>query len=80
MPKPSPGVYARRNSADIPARLPDGSDALDSVADVLRRHRGEPAAGELYPGESDGGASGGVSGPGATGGPGRARGEGGAQR
>ena len=79
-PLPSPGVYARRNSADVPARLPDGSDAPDSVADVLRRHRARPAAGELEPGETDGDAGGGSRGPGATGGPGHARDEGGARR
>ncbi|OAH63766.1 NADH:ubiquinone oxidoreductase subunit J [Dietzia cinnamea] len=47
-PLPSSGVYARRNSADVPARLPDGSDAPDSVSEVLRRHaRDAKAADEL---------------------------------
>ena len=34
-PMPSPGVYARHNAVDLPARLPDGSDSLTSVASVL---------------------------------------------
>ena len=68
-PLPSPGVYARRNSADAPARLPDGSDAHDSVSEVLRRQRAE-AAGELDRGRSPGGgAVGGSDGAGAVGGP-----------
>lgn len=50
-PMPSPGVYARRNSADIPARLPDGSDAPDSVSEVLRRRDGDPGGGELESGD-----------------------------
>lgn len=33
---PTPGVYARSNSVDVPARLPDGSYAEDSVHDILR--------------------------------------------
>jgi NADH-quinone oxidoreductase subunit J len=34
-PRPSPGVYARHNAVDVPARLPDGSDAHDSVSAIL---------------------------------------------
>jgi len=34
-PKPSPGVYARHNAVDIPARLPDGSRSGLSVNHVL---------------------------------------------
>lgn len=34
-PLPNPGVYARHNSVDIPARLPDGSDAELSVSAIL---------------------------------------------
>ncbi|WP_448334116.1 NADH-quinone oxidoreductase subunit J, partial [Streptomyces sp. DSM 41534] len=30
-PLPNPGVYARHNAVDVPARLPDGSDAALSV-------------------------------------------------
>lgn len=30
-PLPSPGVYARRNAVDVPARLPDGTPAPNSV-------------------------------------------------
>lgn len=53
-PLPSSGVYARRNSADTPARLPDGSDSVDSVSEILRRRAGEvPERGEL--GSDDGG-------------------------
>jgi NADH-quinone oxidoreductase subunit J len=36
-PMPSPGVYARHNAVDVPARLPDGSDAEDSVSAILPR-------------------------------------------
>jgi NADH-quinone oxidoreductase subunit J len=36
-PRPSPGVYARHNAVDVPARLPDGSDADDSVSAILPR-------------------------------------------
>jgi NADH-quinone oxidoreductase subunit J len=32
---PNPGVYARHNAVDIPARLPDGSDAALSVSAIL---------------------------------------------
>ncbi|WP_346764780.1 NADH-quinone oxidoreductase subunit J [Rhodococcus sp. HNM0569] len=35
-PLPSPGVYARHNSVDMPALLPDGSYARDSVSRTLR--------------------------------------------
>ena len=35
-PMPNPGVFARRNSVDTPARLPDGSDAYESVSSVIR--------------------------------------------
>lgn len=34
-PLPNPGVYARHNAVDIPARLPDGSDAVLSVSAML---------------------------------------------
>ena len=36
-PLPNPGVYARHNAVDIPARLPDGSDAEVSVSAILPR-------------------------------------------
>jgi NADH-quinone oxidoreductase subunit J len=36
-PLPNPGVYARHNAVDVPARLPDGSDADISVSAVLPR-------------------------------------------
>lgn len=35
-PMPNPGVFARRNAADTPARLPDGSDERSSVSSVIR--------------------------------------------
>ncbi|MCW1957826.1 MAG: NADH-quinone oxidoreductase subunit J [Mycobacterium sp.] len=35
-PMPNPGVYARRNAVDAPARLPDGSDAESSVSAIIR--------------------------------------------
>ncbi|MGU3499345.1 NADH-quinone oxidoreductase subunit J [Mycobacterium sp. C31M] len=34
-PMPNPGVYARHNAVDVPARLPDGSAAPTSVSSVL---------------------------------------------
>ncbi|MEV0670516.1 NADH-quinone oxidoreductase subunit J [Mycobacterium sp. NPDC050441] len=36
-PLPNPGVYARHNAVDVPARLPDGSDAALSVSAILPR-------------------------------------------
>jgi NADH-quinone oxidoreductase subunit J len=35
-PLPNPGVFARRNAVDTPARLPDGSDADSSVSATIR--------------------------------------------
>jgi len=35
-PMPNPGVYARRNAVDTPARLPDGTEQADSVSSVIR--------------------------------------------
>ncbi|WP_149360989.1 NADH-quinone oxidoreductase subunit J [Lolliginicoccus suaedae] len=35
-PRPAPGVYARHNAVDMPARLPDGSYARGSVSRILR--------------------------------------------
>ncbi|MFF1903915.1 NADH-quinone oxidoreductase subunit J [Kitasatospora sp. NPDC058218] len=35
-PLPAPGVYARHNAVDIPALLPDGTVAEDSVMETLR--------------------------------------------
>ncbi len=35
--RPGSGVYARHNAVDIPARLPDGSDAEMSVSAILPR-------------------------------------------
>lgn len=34
-PLPNPGVYARHNSVDVPARLPDGSESPLSVSTIL---------------------------------------------
>ncbi|MGI9126188.1 MAG: NADH-quinone oxidoreductase subunit J [Mycobacterium sp.] len=38
-PLPNPGVYARHNAVDTPARLPDGSDAESSVSATIRAPR-----------------------------------------
>ncbi|PPJ13027.1 NADH-quinone oxidoreductase subunit J [Nocardia nova] len=38
-PLPTPGVYARHNAVDVPARLPDGSFAELSVSTILRHRR-----------------------------------------
>jgi len=38
-PLPNPGVYARHNAVDTPARLPDGSDERTSVNATLRETR-----------------------------------------
>lgn len=35
-PMPAPGVYARHNAVDVPGRLPDGSDAMQSVSAILQ--------------------------------------------
>ncbi|PEG33916.1 NADH:ubiquinone oxidoreductase subunit J, partial [Mycolicibacterium agri] len=35
-PLPSPGVYATGNAVDLPARLPDGSPARESVSAILQ--------------------------------------------
>ncbi|WP_067893898.1 NADH-quinone oxidoreductase subunit J [Nocardia vaccinii] len=67
-PLPTPGVYARHNAVDIPARLPDGSFAELSVSTILRHRRdrahteaaaigvgGDDAAdGNGHPGTGDG--------------------------
>ncbi|WP_408014496.1 NADH-quinone oxidoreductase subunit J [Rhodococcus spongiicola] len=42
-PLPSPGVYARGNAVDIPARLPDGSDSRESVSRVLDPREAPPS-------------------------------------
>ena len=40
---PASGVYARHNAVDVPARLPDGSEAAISVSSILvRRSPTEP--------------------------------------
>ncbi|MCC3313309.1 NADH-quinone oxidoreductase subunit J [Nocardia africana] len=48
-PLPTPGVYARHNAVDVPARLPDGSFAELSVSTILRhrRRRAHTEAAEL---------------------------------
>ncbi|MGB0970219.1 MAG: NADH-quinone oxidoreductase subunit J, partial [Mycobacterium sp.] len=33
---PNPGVYARHNAVDVPARLPDGSASELSVSAILQ--------------------------------------------
>ncbi|AYJ49482.1 NADH-quinone oxidoreductase subunit J [Rhodococcus sp. P1Y] len=44
-PMPSPGVYARHNAVDWPARLPDGSLSELSVNPMHRGHRGDQEGG-----------------------------------
>jgi NADH-quinone oxidoreductase subunit J len=34
---PNPGVYARHNAVDVPARLPDGRGSALSVSTVLHK-------------------------------------------
>ncbi|MEV0246988.1 NADH-quinone oxidoreductase subunit J [Nocardia sp. NPDC050712] len=40
-PLPTPGVYARHNAVDIPARLPDGTFEEHSVSTILRHRRNQ---------------------------------------
>ena len=42
-PLPNPGVYARHNAVDTPARLPDGSEDESSVSATIRRPRQDSA-------------------------------------
>lgn len=55
-PLPTPGVYARHNAVDAPARLPDGSFAELSVSTILRhrRDRAHTIAAELSVGNGNG--------------------------
>ena len=53
---PNPGVYARHNAVDVPARLPDGSGSELSVSAILQvrpvpddRSREEHGQGEERP-------------------------------
>jgi NADH-quinone oxidoreductase subunit J len=41
-PLPSPGVYARHNAVDVPARLPDGSGSPLSVSAILQHRTVHP--------------------------------------
>jgi NADH-quinone oxidoreductase subunit J len=50
-PLPNPGVYARHNAVDIPARLPDGSDAALSVSAILPQRKISSSAGNSANGE-----------------------------
>jgi NADH-quinone oxidoreductase subunit J len=45
-PLPNPGVYARHNAVDVPARLPDGSGSELSVSAILQRRAVPSADGE----------------------------------
>ncbi|NNH68933.1 NADH-quinone oxidoreductase subunit J [Nocardia uniformis] len=56
-PLPTPGVYARHNAVDAPARLPDGSFAELSVSTILRhrRDRAHTEAAALSVGNGNGG-------------------------
>jgi NADH-quinone oxidoreductase subunit J len=59
-PLPTPGVYARHNAVDIPARLPDGSFAELSVSTILRhrRHRAHTEAAVIGVGGGSGNGDG----------------------
>lgn len=50
-PLPNPGVYARHNAVDVPARLPDGSDAALSVSAILPQRKISSSAGNSANGE-----------------------------
>jgi NADH-quinone oxidoreductase subunit J len=50
-PLPGPGTYARHNAVDMPALLPDGSPAQQSVSPVITR-RADPGQLELGGGPS----------------------------
>lgn len=56
-PRPNPGVYARHNAVDIPAKLPDGSDADMSVSAILPRRSVSAALGGAENSTDDGNAS-----------------------
>ncbi|MFI5783443.1 NADH-quinone oxidoreductase subunit J [Nocardia sp. NPDC051570] len=58
-PLPTPGVYARHNAVDIPARLPDGSFAELSVSTILRhrRNRANTEAAEIGVGNGHNGTT-----------------------
>jgi NADH-quinone oxidoreductase subunit J len=56
-PRPNPGVYARHNAVDIPAKLPDGSDADMSVSAILPRRSVSAALGRAESSTNDGSAS-----------------------
>lgn len=43
-PRPNPGVYAHDNAVDMPALLPDGSPAYQSVSTALQPRRVQPRA------------------------------------
>lgn len=53
-PRPNPGVYARHNAVDIPAKLPDGSDADMSVSAILPRRSVSTAFGGAEKSTGDG--------------------------
>lgn len=48
-PLPSPGVYAQHNAVDMPARLPDGSAAADSIGGAVVARRIPPHNGATHP-------------------------------
>lgn len=53
-PRPNPGVYARHNAVDIPAKLPDGSDADMSVSAILPRRSVSATLGRAESSTNDG--------------------------
>jgi len=67
-PLPGPGTYARHNAVDMPALLPDGSPAQQSVSQVIT-HRAEPGPRELGGAAPGGAVPGGPGGAGPAGAP-----------
>ena len=53
-PRPNPGVYARHNAVDVPAKLPDGSDADMSVSAILPRRSVSATLGRAESSTNDG--------------------------
>ena len=53
-PLPGPGTYARHNAVDMPALLPDGSNAANSVSPVIAARRAGLPQGDTGPAEGEG--------------------------
>jgi NADH-quinone oxidoreductase subunit J len=52
-PLPGPGTYARHNAVDMPALLPDGSNAANSVSPVIAARRAELVQGDTELAQGD---------------------------